>query len=117
MEKSTGLKPNRDALRQVEKRAKEIVAEYENLQAVQKEAAVPQAQPVLAANGVLFVDFLLDWLERQKTSIANTTYVNYVNMVKKHIAPYFSDLGLMITEVKPMHLQRLHKSKGNGNFS
>lgn len=108
VEKSTGMKPNRDTLRQAEKRAKEIVSEYAG-QHTRKEthaaAVVPQAQPASITNDVLFVDFLADWLKRQKVTVANTTYINYANMVQKHIMPYFNALNLKLTEVKPMHLQ------------
>lgn len=108
VEKSTGMKPNRDTLRQAEKRAKEIVSEYagqHTREDTHAAAVVPQAQPVSITNDVLFVDFLADWLKRQKVTVANTTYINYANMVQKHIVPYFNALGLKLTEVKPMHLQ------------
>lgn len=128
--KSTGMKPHRDSIRQVEKKAEQIVSEYfaDNAAPIdtptapaapfpsvdtlssgaftqeqlrQLAAILSQTQP--AANGMPFNDFAEDWLNRSRSDLANTTYVNYVGMLQKHIEPYFS--GKMLSDIKPMHLQ------------
>ena len=38
---------------------------------------------------ILFADYMEEWLEIVKTSIATVTYSSYSMMVKKTIAPYF----------------------------
>ncbi|MBD5443927.1 MAG: site-specific integrase [Lachnospiraceae bacterium] len=101
VEKSTGMKPNRDTLRQAEKRAKEIVSEY----AGQHTREEVQAHAVPDEDGVLLGDFIADWVERQKPLLKATTYDNYISMLNCHIIPYFNERKLKLTDVKPMHLQ------------
>ena len=48
---------------------------------------VPDEKPL--EQGILFSDFMLQWLEIVKPTIAVTTYSSYSNMVKGVIAPYF----------------------------
>ena len=47
----------------------------------------PEDKPI--SDDILFSDFMLQWLEVVKPTIAITTYSSYSNMVKSVIAPYF----------------------------
>jgi len=38
---------------------------------------------------MLFIDYISQWLENFKLSIAPTTYDSYSNIINKHIIPYF----------------------------
>ncbi len=122
--RSTGLKPDKNSLRQAEKRAKEIVGEYiaehennnpSDMNKVSSHAnknlhnanTVSDCEEniVLEYDGILFVDFIEDWVNRKKPLLRSTTYDNYISMIKAHIAPYFNEKGLKLTDIKPMHLQ------------
>lgn len=107
VEKSTGMKPNKDTLRQAEKRAKEIVSEY----AGQHTREEVQAHAVPDEDGVLLGTFIADWVERQKPLLKATTYDNYISMLNCHIIPYFNERKLKLTDIKPIHLQNYMNQK------
>ncbi len=65
--------------------------------------------PQSTVSNVMFNDFAEDWLERNKPELANTTYVNYEVMLRKHIEPYFK--GVILSNIKPMHLQKYVNEK------
>lgn len=54
---------------------------------------------------ILFSDFMLQWLEIVKPTIAITTYSSYSNMVKGVIVPYFKEKGVMLRELKATDIQ------------
>jgi len=64
--------------RLAEARRREIEIEYENY--------VDEPEP---ESDVLFTDYLLQWLEIEKSSWASSTYQLYVHQIQKHILPYF----------------------------
>ena len=57
---------------------------------------------------VLFSDFMLQWLEIVKPTIAITTYSSYSNMVKGIIAPYFKERGIMLKQLRPTDIQAFY---------
>ena len=57
------------------------------------------------ADDMLFADFMEQWLEVAKTSIAVATYASYTNMVKKVISPYFREKGIMLKELTAKDIQ------------
>lgn len=57
---------------------------------------------------ILFSDFLLQWLEVVKPTIAITTYSSYCNMVKSIIAPHFKATGVALNGLKPTDIQAFY---------
>ena len=75
---------------------------------------------VIARNDkeLLFSDFMLQWLEIAKTTIAPATYASYSNMVKKNIVPYFKKTGKTLQDLSPsdiqaFYIQELQRVKAN----
>lgn len=68
----------------------------------QRRKFVQDAPP---ADDMLFADFMEQWLEVAKTSIAVATYASYTNMVKKVISPYFREKGIMLKELTAKDIQ------------
>lgn len=66
---------------------------------------------------VLFVDFLLEWLEMMRTRVRETTYASYNSGIRQSIIPYFMDKKLTLTDIEenPKYLQDFYQhelSKG-----
>jgi len=65
---------------------------------------------------LLFSDYLLQWLETTRYSIADTTYHSYRNTIEKKICPYFSERKIKLNELKAYHIQDFYTwmlNKGN----
>ena len=60
------------------------------------------------SNDMYFHTYILMWLESIRHTIEKSTFEVYSMDVKKHIAPYFEKLGLRLTELKVIHLQRFY---------
>jgi len=82
--------------RRAEERRKEVLAEFEDL----------QNQNVDLSNDVLFVDFLRNWLEDHKYSIANITYDGYNFVLERHLFPFFAPKKLKVKDLTPAHIQQ-----------
>lgn len=54
---------------------------------------------------ILFSDYLLQWLEIAKYSIAETTYFSYKRTLEHQICPYFSEKKIKLHSLKPYHIQ------------
>lgn len=67
---------------------------------------LPKEKPL--DESIQFSDFLLQWLEIVKPTIAITTYSSYSNMVRSVIAPHFKATGVSLTELKPTHIQAFY---------
>lgn len=59
----------------------------------------------LINSGVLFSDFLLEWLEHHKSRIADSTYQEYKKNITRIICPYFAEKGITLFDLKPQHIQ------------
>ncbi len=66
----------------------------------------PECKPV--EDDMLFSDFMLQWLEIVKPTIAITTYSSYSNMVKSVIAPYFRERGITLSQLRPTDIQTFY---------
>ena len=71
-------------------------------------------QDVPSSNDMLFADFMEQWLEIVKTSIAVPTYASYCNMVKKVISPYFREKGITLKgltakDIQDFYLKQLER--------
>ena len=67
---------------------------------------VPDEKPL--EQGIQFSDFMLQWLEIVKPTIAVTTYSSYSNMVKGVIVPYFKAKGISLSELKATDIQTFY---------
>lgn len=69
---------------------------------------------------MLFSDYILDWLEINRSSWADKTYTGYKLIVENQICPFFKAKHLKISDLKPYHIQeyydmKLKKDKVKGN--
>lgn len=66
----------------------------------------PECKPL--QDDMLFSDFMLQWLEVVKPTIAITTYSSYSNMVKGVIVPYFKGQGITLSQLRPTDIQAFY---------
>lgn len=76
----------------------------------------PECTPV--QDDMMFSDFLLQWLEIAKPTIALTTYASYAGMAKSIIIPYFKErnttlAGLKAIDIKTFYMQQLKRVKAS----
>lgn len=55
--------------------------------------------------GILFTDFMLDWLKMMRNSIEATTLASYQMMIEKQIVPYFRPLNIRLSKLEPKSIQ------------
>ncbi len=67
------------------------------------------AEPV--TGGVLFADYIEQWLEVAKPTIAVATYASYCSMVKRVIAPYFLERRITLQGLTPKDIQDFYLEK------
>ena len=67
---------------------------------------VPKEKPL--EQSILFSDFMLQWLEIVKPTIAITTYSSYCNMVTGVIVPYFKEKGITLGALKATDIQAFY---------
>lgn len=67
---------------------------------------VPECKPV--KEDMLFADFLQQWLQIAKPTIALTTYSSYSNMVNSIIEPHFRELGVTLNGLKAADIQAFY---------
>lgn len=81
-----------------------------------RQTFVPECKPI--QEDMLFSDFLLQWLEIAKSTIAVTTYASYAGMTKSIITPYFTErkitLGnLKATDIQLFYMEQLKRVKSS----
>ena len=67
---------------------------------------VPKEKPL--EQTILFSDFMLQWLEIVKPTIAITTYSSYCNMVTGVIVPYFKAKQITLGDLKATDIQAFY---------
>ena len=67
------------------------------------------AEPI--TGGVLFADYIEQWLEVAKPTIAVATYASYCSMVKRVIAPYFRERRITLQGLTPKDIQDFYLEK------
>ena len=62
---------------------------------------------------MLFSDFMEAWLEVIKSTVEQTTFTSYVQMVRGKIIPYFRKTGITLERLQARHIQNfyLHELK------
>ena len=76
----------------------------------------PECTPV--QDDMMFSDFLLQWLEIAKPTIALTTYASYAGMAKSIIIPYFKErnttlAGLKAIDIQTFYMRQLKRVKAS----
>lgn len=56
-------------------------------------------------NNILFCDYMLDWLEKQKGKVEQTTYIGYEQVIKGRLYSYFKAKKIKLVDLKPKHIQ------------
>lgn len=105
---STGLlvKGNK---KRAEVKLRETIAQYE----------AKEAQKAGRPDGILFCDYMENWLEMIKSSVEASTLTSYRRVIKDSIAPYFRGMGVTLADVEkqPRYIQEyytyLTAQKGN----
>ena len=70
---------------------------------------VPENAPM--ADDMLFSDFMLQWLEIIKPTIALATYSSYSTSVKNIIVPYFKTRKIKLSQLKPTDIQSFYSEQ------
>ena len=66
---------------------------------------------------ILFSDYLKQWLEDIRCSIAETTYHSYKQTLYKVICPYFEKSGVGLADLKPHNIQSFYTTKLNSGVT
>jgi len=94
----TGIPVQGGNKRKAEQKRKDILAEWE-------------AKIAENFQDILFSDYLLQWLEIVKYSIAETTYAVYKQTIERQINPYFANKKIKLHDLKPHHIQSFYAWK------
>lgn len=89
---ATGFSVSGHNKRKAEARCKELLAEWEQ-------------RLSLTNSGMLFSDFLKEWLEHHRSRIADSTYQEYKKNIYKIICPYFEEKGTTLFDLRAQHIQ------------
>lgn len=84
------------------KKAEKLLMEHRRL-------FVPDDQPL--NDDILFSDFMVQWLEIIRPTIAIATYASYHNIVNKIIVPYFKSRAILLSELKPTDIQTFYSEQ------
>ncbi|MDR2168143.1 MAG: phage integrase SAM-like domain-containing protein [Clostridiales bacterium] len=100
----TGIPTKGNNKRLANKRLQEILVEYAN-------------SGIDVTKDEYFTDFMKDWLEVLRNSIAPTTYDSYSIILNNHILPYFERKRLKVKAVSPAVVQAYVSEKLKSGLS
>ena len=66
---------------------------------------------------VMFADFMITWLENHRRNIRNSTYQDYKMRIESCIVPYFSKLGVTLTNLTPLMIDNYYTYLMKKNLS
>lgn len=84
--------------RKAEAELKRVIAEHE-------------ARDGVEYSDILFCDYMGQWLEEHRPNITLGTYEGYKIFLDKYLYPYYSDLGVKLFDLKPIHIQKYYALK------
>lgn len=84
------------------KKAEKLLMEHRRL-------FVPDDQTL--TDDILFSDFMVQWLEIIRPTVAIATYASYHNIVTKIIVPYFKSRAILLSELKPTDIQTFYSEQ------
>lgn len=94
----TGFPVSGNNKRKAEAKMREILNEWES-------------KISLNGNDMLFADWMLQWLEESKGTIAESTYVSHRNTVTNVICPWFKSRKIKLCDLKPYHIQEFYNER------
>lgn len=98
--KATRVKAEKGNKRKAERIAEQIRQQFET------ELNTPESI-VADKSNILFGNYMLEWLEKQKSQVELTTYSGYEHNVKKS-AEYFNNQEITLQELKTKHIQQFY---------
>lgn len=99
--RATKVKTEKGNKRKAERIAEEIRQQFE----LELNAPAPVATD--NNSSILFGDYMLKWLKKQKSQVELSTYSGYEHNVKK-TAEYFNNLDTTLQELKTKHIQEFY---------
>ncbi len=87
--------------KKAEEKLEQFKIEYENKSKVQ----LRDPNIYDKYKNILFCDYMLDWLEKQKGKVEKTTYIGYEQVIKGRLYNYFKTTKIKLVNIKPKHLQ------------
>ena len=81
------------------KKAEKMLAEV-------RQTFVPVEKPMDAE--INFSDYMLQWLQIVKPTVATTTYASYSSIVQKIVVPYFEKKAIPLAELKAIDIQAFY---------
>jgi integrase len=68
---------------------------------------------------IMFSDWVRDWVEISRPRLQATTYTGYIDMLNKHICPYFQAgrAKLQLKDITPDSIQRYYSAKNKEGLS
>lgn len=99
--KSTKIRADRGKKKIAQRVAEEIRQQFE------LELNAPEEAVANDNNNLLFGDYMLEWLKKQKSKVELSTYSGYEHNVNK-TAEYFNNLGITIQELRTKHIQEFY---------
>ncbi len=92
------------------KRAERIKDQF--ISEIEQEIAVKQEDYLVLKQErteTTFVDYLYSYLETAKPQLSKTSYFSYKRYIDIRIKEYFGPSGIMLSDLKPVHLQRFYQ--------
>ena len=90
---TTDISVKGDNKRRAEQRRIEVLTEYDG-------------QKIDFSKDILFTVFIKEWLENLKSSIAESTYGSYKQVVYNQIIPFYEPKKLKLKDITPLHIQQ-----------
>ncbi len=78
------------------------------LMELRKSFVPPVPLETKTGGGMLFADFLKQWVEVTKCTIKPTTYASYYSLLKNPIVPYFRQAGTTLIDLCPLDIQTFY---------
>lgn len=69
------------------------------------------------SSGLLFADYMLQWLEKMKPKVSPTTYRGYKYNIERGICPYFRQKNIFLRNLSPIDLEQYYAYLQNQGLS
>lgn len=102
--KMTDIPIGKKSTPKVNKLKDSLLEEWRNKKTIEEPVVVIQP------DSMTFSDFMSKWLDNQKNKVAKTTLAGYRNCVKI-INDYFSKKNLLLSELKPYHIDEFYSEQ------
>lgn len=61
------------------------------------------------SRGIDFDEYMMSWLKNMEDKVAPTTFISYKNIVQNSICPYFRERGILLYDLKPIHIEEYYE--------